>query len=135
MGSFLSTTSAQVAITFGQTHELAADTPGLHLAGPPYNARYPVATFPVVALHVTPGTRPVVVIVAPHCFHRSNFRAVVAGENHERVVCHSEPVERLQKFAHDKIHLKDEIAVRPHIRLPLELLGWKRGQMDRLHRD
>ena len=45
-----------------------------------------MSAFPVVSLEPAPRTRAVVLIFFAHVDHGANFRTIVAGNDHERVV-------------------------------------------------
>ena len=87
------------------------------LPRPAGDERHPHAALPhrSLALAQPPGAAGVVAVAQP--------RAVVAGEDHERVVGELVLVERLQDLAHRPVDLLDHVAEQPLLALPLELVA------------
>ena len=113
----------------GERDRLGAGAAGLHLARPADDERHPVPAFPVVAFHAAPRSRAVVPVIRAHVNHRRDFRAVVAGKHHQRVVRDAEFLQRVHQFADDRVELVDEIAVRSRLGLAAELVRRERRQM------
>ena len=71
--------------------------------------------------------------VGAHLDDCLDFRPVVAGNHHHRIVRHPEAFDGLHHFAHNVVELMNEIPVRPRFCSALKLLRRERGQMHRIH--
>ena len=92
-----------------------------------------MAAFPLIALHTTPRTSPIVLVIASHGDCGGHLGAVVARENNKRVLGEVVLLQRLHQFADDVVHFKNEIAVWPGLGLALERVTGKGRQMYGLH--
>ncbi len=91
-----------------------------------------MSAFPLIAFHPSPRAGAVMLMVSSHVHDRRDFRAVVTGENHQRILRHPQVLQRLQQFTDNMVQLEDEVAVRTGLGSALNASCRKRWQVDGL---
>jgi len=64
-----------------------------------------MTTLPSITLHATPRLGRIMLVIAPHPHRGGDFGAVVAGEDHQRVIGDSQSLALIDKFSHDVVQL------------------------------
>ena len=76
--------------------------------------------------------RSIVIVVPSHGDGSRHLGTIIAGYDYQRVVGHTETVERLQQLSHDVVELEYKIAMRTGVGFASKFLAWKGGQVNRL---
>jgi len=88
-----------------------------------------MTSLPLVALHTTSRSCPIMVIIGTHMYNAGNFGSVVACENNQSIGCYAQFIEAVKKLSGNIIELINEIAMRTGFCRAFELWSGKRWQM------
>lgn len=97
-------------------HDVVDDGAGLDDAGPLGQHRHPKASFVHGAFF---AAERMIAAIGP----AEDFRAIVAGEHHDRIVGNAELVQLGEQFAHDPVQFGHRIGKQAEARLAVPLLG------------
>ena len=109
--------------------ELRTGRARCHLFGPPDEERDAVPAFPAITFDSAPRPSAVVTMIRAHVNDARGLRAVVAGEDDNRVFGDAKLFQRRQQLADHMIELMDEVTMRAGLGFSLELRRGERRQM------